>query len=84
MSTKAPTLTPAQRETVVAYLMALENQIDFAAYQEKHATVERLTDKRDAIDMALSTCDAGAAGHATQFTQADLNALRKALPGISA
>lgn len=83
MITKGPTLTPAQRETVIAYLMALENQIDFAAYQEKHATLERLTDKRDAIDMALRICDAGAAGHATQFTQSDLNALRKALPCMS-
>jgi hypothetical protein len=83
MITKAPTLTPVQRETVVAYLRALENRIAVAAYEEKHATVERLTDKQDAIDIALSTCDAGAAGHATQFTQADLTALKKALPNLS-
>ena len=77
-----PILTNIQRRLVLAYLTRLEARIEAADVAGKHATVERLTDLRDAIDIAFATCDAAKAGHATQFSTADLNALRNVLPEV--
>jgi hypothetical protein len=77
-----PILTNVQRRLVLAYLTRLEARIEAADVAGKDATVERLTDLRDAIDIAFATCDAAKAGHPTQFSTADLNALRHVLPEV--
>ncbi len=77
-----PTLTRTQRNLVLAYLTRLDGRIVAAEQADRHATVERLVDLRDAIDIAFATCDAAKAGHATWFSPADLAALRHVLPEI--
>jgi hypothetical protein len=77
-----PILTRTQSNLVLAYLTRIEARIEAAEIADKHATVERLVDLKDAIDEAFATCEAAKAGHATQFTTADLNAIRNVLPEI--
>jgi hypothetical protein len=77
-----PNLTRDQRKTVILYVLHLSRRIDEAEKANRHATVERLVDLRDAVEIALATCDAHAEGETTWFTTHDLNALRKALPSL--
>ena len=84
MPHQTPILTHAQREIVLQRLARLERNIAAAEAADKYASVEHMTDLRDALDIALATCDASKAGHPTQFSTADLIALRIALPEIKA
>lgn len=78
-----PSLTHEQRKTVILYVAHLGRRIDEAEKAGRHATVERLVDLRDAVEISLATCDAHADGEVTWFTTHDLNALRKALPSLA-
>jgi hypothetical protein len=82
MQHPTPTLTPAQRVTVLKAIRSLDRRVQEAANQNRPEPVQ-VIDLRDRLEIALATCYDAAEGKPTYLTTGELDALRSVLTSLA-